>query len=307
MSNKPGIYKRFSDSNSVINERLWKFHSNDHLLHIHIPKTAGTWLKQILYNTESGSHRFNYGHRPVKVIKYHTDSIGYNWDDFNPFAIIRNPWDRLWSAYKYTKWGGDNHLRPVELDNHSFKMKSKNPTELYLKPPPEITNKIPLYNPNREILIQLSNHTNDIVTTGWAVNTSIGKNSFKEYITNLYKAKEEFTSADVPWHKKNRFGFHSSWDDQNIYLIPQKNFLVNEKGEVIVDNIYKTTEMKKFLDWAEKITGDQYLKRRTFQKQSYNSSTNEIHYYNVYDDEMINMVGDLYKEDIDYFNFDFKN
>jgi len=65
--------------------------------------------------------------------------------------------------------------------------------------------------------------------------------------------------------------------------------------------------MKKFLDWAEKITGDQYLKRRTFQKQSYNSSTNEIHYYNVYDDEMINMVGDLYKEDIDYFNFDFKN
>ena len=67
-----------------------------------------------------------------------------------------------------------------------------------------------------------------------------------------------------------------------------------------------SSEIKKFLKWAESQSKDKFITRRTNQKKSYNTSTNRIHYFNVYDDDMINMVGDLYKEDIDYLNYSFE-
>jgi predicted HAD superfamily Cof-like phosphohydrolase len=77
------------------------------------------------------------------------------------------------------------------------------------------------------------------------------------------------------------------------------------KGEIIVPNIFKSTEMGKFMDWAEKNTKDKFIKIRSKNHVSYNQSTNQIHYKNVYDDDMINMVGELYKKDIETFNFDY--
>ena len=50
----------YAEPNFRINDQLWKFCPSDHLLHIHIPKCAGTWLKQIVYNSSAGSHRFNH-------------------------------------------------------------------------------------------------------------------------------------------------------------------------------------------------------------------------------------------------------
>ena len=41
-------------------------------------------------------------------------------------------------------------------------------------------------------------------------------------------------------------------------------------------------------------------------KTKSNISLNSVNYRNAYDDDMINMVGEMYREDVDYFKYDFE-
>ncbi|WP_158681668.1 sulfotransferase family 2 domain-containing protein [Microbulbifer pacificus] len=66
------------------------------ILFVHIPKTAGISLSYALYGREIG-HR--------KLSDYLQVDASYAENLFK-FSVVRNPWDRLVSAYSYLKQGG---------------------------------------------------------------------------------------------------------------------------------------------------------------------------------------------------------
>lgn len=76
----------------------------NNVLFIHIPKTSGTYIEKQLKNYEIGN---NFGYvNSMSTYKQHLTFMQYKelyGDIFNNsliFTIIRNPYDRLYSAYK---------------------------------------------------------------------------------------------------------------------------------------------------------------------------------------------------------------
>jgi hypothetical protein len=65
---------------------------------VHIPKTAGTSIARALFNA---------GSRHVPCIEYERANPR-KFRRYFKFAIVRNPWDRLFSAYRFLKQGGMN-------------------------------------------------------------------------------------------------------------------------------------------------------------------------------------------------------
>lgn len=67
------------------------------IIFIHIPKNAGTSIRQALQLNEKGCYEFN-GHPPQD---YYKKNHPREWKEYFKFAVIRNPWDRFWDSYKY--------------------------------------------------------------------------------------------------------------------------------------------------------------------------------------------------------------
>ena len=65
---------------------------------VHIPKAAGRSIRKQLYNGITCSHTTLYW--------YLLCLRNYNYRDFFIYTIVRNPWDRLHSAYHFLKKGG---------------------------------------------------------------------------------------------------------------------------------------------------------------------------------------------------------
>ena len=70
------------------------------IIFIHIPKTAGISLVISIFGNVTLE-----GHRSVSFYK---QVFGSRYSDFFTFTIVRNPWDRLYSAYKFLEKGGMN-------------------------------------------------------------------------------------------------------------------------------------------------------------------------------------------------------
>ncbi len=89
------------------------------------------------------------------------------------------------------------------------------------------------------------------------------------------------------------------------YTAYQYPYVIDFKTkENIVDYIGKFEEMDKVMLHLAQVAKDANI---VFNYNSYakNVTANEVHYKNMYDDDMINMVGKIYKEDIKRFNYDY--
>ena len=67
---------------------------------IHIPKSAGVSICRTLFNNLAG------GHQDIKL--YQIVFSKKEFDSYFKFTFVRNPWDRLFSAYNFLKKGGMN-------------------------------------------------------------------------------------------------------------------------------------------------------------------------------------------------------
>ena len=69
---------------------------------VHVPKTGGTAVARALYGTDG------IGHRTALEVR---DEVGENaWRRAFSFAVVRDPVDRLASAFHYLAAGGSNRL-----------------------------------------------------------------------------------------------------------------------------------------------------------------------------------------------------
>ena len=73
-------------------------------IYIHIPKNAGTSIQKILFPEYP-----KVGH---KSLLYHKLYNKKKFNDYFKFAFVRNPWDRLVSAYHFLIKGGLNENEP---------------------------------------------------------------------------------------------------------------------------------------------------------------------------------------------------
>jgi len=67
---------------------------------IHIPKTAGLSISKTLFGNYAGTHL---------DIDHYIATLGRKTvNEYFKFTFVRNPWDRLYSAYNFLKQGGMN-------------------------------------------------------------------------------------------------------------------------------------------------------------------------------------------------------
>ena len=85
----------------------YSFHCFDYYkcLFVHIPRTAGISVSMSLFGNLSGGHQ--------TISKYRESFPAEAFADYFKFSFVRNPWERLYSAFNLLKKGG---LNAVDLE-----------------------------------------------------------------------------------------------------------------------------------------------------------------------------------------------
>lgn len=86
--------------NPKTGEKIIKEFQKSKCIFVHVPKTGGTSIKKALFGTRGAGHR---SLRSYKIIFRKRE-----FSDYFKFAFVRNPWDRVVSAYEFLRKGGMN-------------------------------------------------------------------------------------------------------------------------------------------------------------------------------------------------------
>lgn len=76
---------------------------------VHIPKTAGKSVRKAIYGKADGAC-----HASLPVL---LQQLPGERDDYFVFAFVRNPWDRLYSTYRYLSRGGNQQREDLHFAN----------------------------------------------------------------------------------------------------------------------------------------------------------------------------------------------
>ena len=88
---------------------------------VHIPKTAGITVIQMLSRACSVDDKFKSGH---PIYDKYLEFFGQSIKEYFSFCIVRNPWDRLVSVFHYLQNGGRNNKDAKQgemLKDYNFK------------------------------------------------------------------------------------------------------------------------------------------------------------------------------------------
>jgi hypothetical protein len=188
---------------------------------VHIPKAGGISIIKSLY----GEQADGFGHPThLRFLKLFGKK---RFKTYYKFTFVRNPWDRLHSAYGFLKKGGINHL----------------------------------------------------------------DKKFSDEIMSEIKTFEEFV---MQWLTEERV---NSW----VHFLPQYTFVTNADGELVLDFVGRFENFANDFKTISKHIGvDQPLIHLNKTKDKKTHS-----YRDVYTEAMKDKVGELYKKDIDLFNYEF--
>tara|TARA_B100000795_G_scaffold61384_1_gene41186 strand:- start:4448 stop:5413 length:966 start_codon:yes stop_codon:yes gene_type:complete len=262
---------------------------NLNTFHIHIPKTGGISIKNYVYGDTT--HYNNFGHHSAWRLKewFNLNKNKEEWDNYYKFAVVRNPWDILWSGYKYTKWG-----------SKEIKAISKTPDLLEQFDNPLVMS---LHEKVNDEAIRAQHKKNVSALRGMKNNNSVAK-SFKEYVEAIYNSNKinPFSGRLIEVYDekvgKKLFKNMPFTTFQFPYIIDL------ETEEIMVDHVGRFENLKETVYHLAEVTGDTNI-IHNYNLSTKNISATEVHYKNMYDDDMINMVGKIYKEDIKRFNYDY--
>ncbi len=84
----------------VGDEKIIKLFDTKECIFVHIPKTAGIAVKKGLFNMRGAAH--------TRLRDYKIIFSKSKFNKYFKFAFVRNPWDRLVSAYTFLRDGGIN-------------------------------------------------------------------------------------------------------------------------------------------------------------------------------------------------------
>jgi hypothetical protein len=99
----PGKFKKLQYKRKIDaaeNDYSLKSFDEHQCIFVHIPKAAGVSICRSLFGNLAG------GHTPMKT--YELLYSKKTFDSYFKFTFVRNPWDRLFSAYYFLKAGGLN-------------------------------------------------------------------------------------------------------------------------------------------------------------------------------------------------------
>jgi hypothetical protein len=184
---------------------------------VHIPKAAGLSVNRSLFGNNGG------GHIPLRNYQFIFDKDKFN--SYFKFSIVRNPWDRLYSAYSFLNNGG------LTDNDKIFAAK---------------------------------------YVTGYADFDSFVKGSVNQ--VNIMKG---------------------------IHLIPQYLFLTDSNGNLLTDYVGKFENLnEEYKLITEKLNIVSKLKKT-------NKSRRGTDYKDFYTAESKAIVAEVYKKDIELFNYSF--
>lgn len=198
-------------------------HSHE-LVFVHIPKNAGTAITKAknLNFVMEGHHKW-FDYKNILGEK--------KWEKYYKFSVVRNPWDRLVSNYKYS--------RMLKSFWHSIDGTTPYP---------------------KHVDYDLCSNLN-----------------FDQCVKLLHKDPKRFK--------------HMGWGLQFPYVCD------NITKNIIVDEIF----------FHHELSSDRFMNVIPNLEKINVSDGSEISYKSFYTDELINIVGDIYKEDIKIFKMEYNN